>query len=283
VPGTHDRLSLTWSSCDDQDFLRYELYRSLDGDVDSSDALVLASAAAVTFTDTSLAANTVYYYRVRTVDRVGNSAWSNTASGRTGLDEPPDAPTLLPLFTEPDRYEDVQLNWSQPFTSDFREFRVYNWLGDLGRSDSLLIALIVDQDSTSLLLHPSMPVGYDTVDYWYIVHVYDESGGSTASNDVRARLIDLEPETVTGAVIADSAVIVASWIPSDFPDFGVYKLLRDTLSTPGQAQTIFLSADQESNGFDDTNIVQGRTYYYWLEVYDRRDHSSRSFLGSARW
>ena len=283
VPGTFDRLSLAWSASDDQDFLRYELYRSGDNIVDTSDILVLASTSQETFIDTGLAANTTYYYGVFTVDMAGNSSWSNIADGRTGIDEPPPAPILMPVFTEPDYYEDVPLSWTISYLSDFREFQAYVWREDLGRNDSLLTALISNQDSTEFVHHPPFPAGSDSANYWYIIHAYDNGGNSSGSNAVRVHLEDAVPGQVSGAAIADSEFITITWIPTEIPDFSNYRLLRDTLSTPDQAAVIFLSSDQGAGNFEDGNIVQGQTYYYWLDIYDRRNHSSRSFLGSARW
>ncbi len=83
-PGTSDRLSLTWSASTDQDFLRYEVYRSYDSGVDSTDILILASGTETAVVDSNLAPDSTYYYRVKARDRAGQSSWSNTVSGRTG-------------------------------------------------------------------------------------------------------------------------------------------------------------------------------------------------------
>ncbi|HBC46773.1 MAG TPA: hypothetical protein DCZ43_06980, partial [candidate division Zixibacteria bacterium] len=72
LPGTHDRLSLSWSASHDQDFLRYELYRSYDNNVTVSDILILASATQTTAVDSNLAADSAYYYRVQIMDRAGD-------------------------------------------------------------------------------------------------------------------------------------------------------------------------------------------------------------------
>jgi fibronectin type 3 domain-containing protein len=283
VPGTYDQLDITWSACNDQDFLRYELYRSSNSAVDTSDILVFASGTEVSFTDSDLSSNTIYYYGVLSLDRAGNSAWSNTVSGRTGIDQPPEPAILVPLFPEPDYYEDINLSWSQLALDDFREFRIFSWREDLGRDDSLLIGVITDPGTTAFLDHPSMPEGIDSVNYWYVIQTYDNGGNSAASNAVRAHLSDIVPGEVSGAVIPDTNFLTVSWVPADIPDFGSYRILRDTLSTPAQAIVVFLSPNAETSSYNDRNTVQGKTYYYWMEVYDRRDHSSRSFLGGSQW
>ena len=283
LPGTHDRLSISWSECNDQDFLRYELFRSYDSDVDSSDIVLLVSESQTTFTDTGLMADSVYYYRVRTLDQAGNSSWSNSASGRTGIDQPPEPATLFPVIVQPDYYENLELNWSHSSIPDFQAFRVYFWRESDGRNDSMLIAIIPDESTTTLTDNPSFDIGGDTLVVWYVVQTSDQGGNSTASNAIDVRLIDAVPGQVTGAVIPGSTSIAVSWIPLEIPDFSSYRLLRDTTSNPDQASVILMTPDQDVSSYDDENLVQGLTYYYWLEINDRRDHVSRSFLGSSPW
>ena len=88
-------------------------------------------------------------------------------------------------------------------------------------------------------------------------------------------MVDTAPPTVSGAVIPESDSIALSWIDPEITDFGYYRLLRDTLSTPNQAGVIYLNSNHETTTFRDGNLVTNHTYYYWLEVFDRREHSSR--------
>jgi fibronectin type 3 domain-containing protein len=283
VPGTHDQLDITWSACTDQDFLRYTLYRSENNQVDTLDALVFASDSEERFTDNDLSSNTSYYYRIRSLDRAGNFAWSNTANGRTGIDEPPEPALIVPLFPEPDHYEEINLSWSQLQIDDFRDYRIYTWREDLGRDDSLLIGVIANQATTTFIHSPTIPTGIDTANYWYIIYTYDIGGNSAASNFVRAHLSDIVPGQVSGAVIPDSNFLSVSWVPTEIPDFSSYRVLRDTLSIPNQAVVVYLSPTQETNSYSDRNTTQGETYYYWLDIFDQRNHSSRTFLGSSQW
>jgi len=283
VPGTHDQLSLSWSQSSDQDFLRYELYRSLDGVVDSTDILTFVSANETAFIDTGLLSDRTYYFRVLVRDRAGNSSWSNTVSGHTGIDEPPTAATLLPVFPETDHYQSIDIHWTQPMVSDFQSYRLYSWRGNNGRSDSALVALIVRQDSIAFTDHTYFDDGADTVNYWYVVHTTDQGGNAAASNTIQVRLIDGAPGLPDGVVLPDSARINITWSNLDIPDFGSYRLLRDTTSNVSSAVMIFASFDQALTSYTDRAIVSGLYYYYWLEIVDRRGHLSRSFLGSARW
>ncbi len=105
-PGTSDRLSLTWSASTDQDFFRYEVFRSYDSGVDSTDILIFISETETAAVDSNLAADSIYYYRVKAIDRAGQSSWSNTASGRTGRSlaaspEPGHSPEFVPILNRP--------------------------------------------------------------------------------------------------------------------------------------------------------------------------------------
>jgi fibronectin type 3 domain-containing protein len=282
-PGTFDRLSLTWSASHDQDFLRYDLYRSYDNVVTTSDILILSSSSLTAAVDTSLEADSAYYYRVQALDRAGNTSWSNTVSGRTGLDLPPAPATIYPLELQPDYYQDIRVQWNQPFTADFRDYHVYSWRNDNGRADSLLKGIIPFQDSMAILDNATFDQGSDTVNYWYIVYTNDLGGNHAASNALRVHLVDATPGTVSGAVIVDTASLSIYWDATHIPDFGTYRLMRDTLLAPDQSQPVYISTNQNTTIFSDANLVRGHTYYYWLNIVDRRGHSSRSFLGSARW
>jgi hypothetical protein len=145
------------------------------------------------------------------------------------------------------------------------------------------VAVYTDPSSLTHTDHPTFTPGLDTLNYWYIVHTYDRGGHHSPSNIVKAHLVDTTPPTVSGAVIPETDSITLSWIDPQLTDFGYYRLLRDTLSTPNQAGVIYLDSNHETTTFSDGNLSEGHTYYYWLEVFDRRDHSSRTLLGSARW
>ncbi len=80
-----------------------------------------------------------------------------------------------------------------------------------------------------------------------------------------------------------SSSLIVSWNLSDIPDFGSYALLRDIDSDPAGAITVFVTADREIGSFDDDTANQGTVYFYWLDIFDRRDNTSRSAMGSGSW
>ena len=283
TPGYHDRLELNWSSSGENDFLRYELYRSDDLTVDSLDIIVFSSQSQTSYTDTDLESDSLYYYAVITRDINGNTSWSNTVSERTNVDTPPEPVDLFPVVVAPNYYQDIAIDWTESSEDDFHSYRLYRWREDLTRFDSLLVALISESGTTSFNDSPPFDVVGDTVNYWYILHLYDEGGNSTPSDSIRAHLIDSPPGTVSGSVRASVNSLIISWTLSDIPDFGSYVLLRDTDSDPAGAITVYVSADQAIGSFEDITAAQGTTYFYWLDIFDLRDNSSRSAMGSGSW
>jgi fibronectin type 3 domain-containing protein len=283
TPGTYDRLELSWSESNENDFFRYELYRSYDSVVDSLDILLFTSNTQESFIDTGLAADSVYYYGVLSRDLAGNISWSNTVSGRTNADDPPSQVTLLPVAIEPDRYQDVALEWSQSEDDDFESYRLFRWQEDVGRTDSTLVFLTTDVGNTSFTDHPPFNTVEDTLNFWYILHLFDEGGNSAASDSVRVHLIDNDPPQVSGSVTASDSSLIIVWSPSDIPDFASYRLLRDTDPDSAGALTVFVATDQEMTTYTDESTVEGQIYYYWVDIYDVRNNSTLSLLGSGSW
>lgn len=70
------------------------------GDTLTWEEVARVGADVIAYSDTGLASDTVYSYRVRAWNRAGYSGYTNTASGRT-LPTPPANPGLLTVPDEP--------------------------------------------------------------------------------------------------------------------------------------------------------------------------------------
>jgi hypothetical protein len=283
--GYHDRLDLGWEQATVQDFAQYRVYRGTSPGVDSTDLLAasIISISGTSLTDTGLVENTTYYYVVYVVDVTGLWSGSNEVSATTGIDMPPEAVTLYPVIIEPDYYQEIEIEWSQSPDDDFESYRLYRWREDIGRSDSLLAAFVANRQSTSFTDHPPFDTAANMTDFWYVVHVYDNAGYSTASDSIRVHLVDAIPPTVSGSVSSSDSSLVMTWSQPDIPDFGSYRLLRDTDSNPAGAITVFVSPNSTTITYDDESTIEGQTYYYWLDIYDIRDNKSQTNLGSGAW
>lgn len=284
-PGYHNRLDLNWEASGVQDFAQYRLYRSNAPGLDSTDMLVatIISRSQTSFSDTGLIENTAYYYRIYVVDITGLWNGSNEASATTALDFPPEPVNLYPVIMEPDYYQEVEIEWSQSPDIDFQSYRLYRWQEDIGRGDSVIVAFITGRTTTVFTDQPDFNTSEDTLNFWYILHVYDNGGNSTPSDSVRAHLVDGVPPTVSGSVAPSDSSLIVTWSQSNIPDFGSYRLLRDIDDNPAGAITVFVSGSSTIITHDDDTAVEGQTYFYWLDIYDLRGNSSRSDLGNGAW
>ncbi|UCC79733.1 MAG: hypothetical protein JSW64_15960, partial [Candidatus Zixiibacteriota bacterium] len=284
-PGFHNRLDLNWGASGAQDFAQYRLYRSIAPGVDSTDMLVAAifSRGQTSFSDTGLTENTAFFYRIYVVDITGLWNGSNEVSGTTAIDSPPEAVSLYPVIVQPDYYQEVEIEWSQSPDNDFESYRLYRWQEDVGRSDSVIVAFITGRSSTVFTDQPSFNTSEDTLNFWYIMHVYDIGGNSAPSDSIRVHLIDEVPPMVTGSVAALDSSLVITWMQSEIPDFNIYRLLRGINSDPNLAIVIFATTDRTTVFYEDESTAGGQTYFYWLEIYDLRGNNSRSDLGSGAW
>lgn len=284
--GSFDILELEWEQSEASDFAQYRIYRGNIAGVDSTDFLVasISSIGETAVADTGLSENMTYYYKVYVVDITGLWGGSNEVSASTGQNTVPDPVVLYPIIVEPDHYQEINIEWSEANINDFESYRLYRWQESVGRDDSVIVAFITDRNSTTFTDQPPFnPPGVDTVSFWYILHVYDNTGNNAGSDSVLARLIDAAPPQVTGSVSASDSSLIITWSQSEIPDFGSYRLLRDIDSNPVGAVTVFVTADQLTVTYDDEATTEGQTYYYWLDIYDLRDNSSQSVLGSGAW
>ena len=82
---SYNSLDLSWTRSLDENFASYEIYRATSPGVTRSHTLVttITDPAATSFTDTGLAPDTTYYYRVFTVNTLDIGAGSKEESGLT--------------------------------------------------------------------------------------------------------------------------------------------------------------------------------------------------------
>jgi len=177
------RIALDWSQSQALDFDAYRVYRNLTGAVDESQLRVaeIRDVATTFYDDTGLTENTVYYYRVYTVDRGGLSARSNEVEARTKNDPPPGVTLNAP--TEIDTTS-VTLSWTQSDAHDFAFYRLYR---DLIATVTTGSTLVVELDEAAFTSFHDTELTAGTR-YYYRVFVVDEGTEvkSTGSNTVLA-------------------------------------------------------------------------------------------------
>jgi fibronectin type 3 domain-containing protein len=177
----YTRLALSWTRNPELDFAAYRVYRNEDGAVDDNDLLVgeITDREHTYLDDDGLIENTVYHYRVYTVDTAGLTARSNEVEGRTANQKPP-AVVLDAASAVVDTA--ATLTWSQSDVHDFASYRLYRSESPSVSSSSVLVSEISDRDGTSFRDKDLTPGTH----YYYRVFVVDDgpSPESSGSNVV---------------------------------------------------------------------------------------------------
>lgn len=195
--GSGYEVRAVWTQCNDVGFSRYELYRSLSGDIASdpnaADTLVVFEQVHLTsWTDTGVSEGVTYYYAVRTLDGSGLDSWSNEESVTVPPDEPPAPSVLSGAYTGDDETGRITLQWTECPDDDFHCYRLFRSLqpgieADPGSADTLAVFEI-----------PS-DLGYDDEDvegltlYYYALETLDRAGQSSWSNEISVQTPELIP------------------------------------------------------------------------------------------
>jgi lysyl endopeptidase len=121
-----DQIDLAWTDNADNE-TGFKIERSLNGTTFSE--IDTVGANVTNYSDTTVAENTTYWYRVRAYNSAGNSAYSNidNATTPTCPVEPPAAPTNLNAKQKGKR---IELTWTDN-SNDEDGFRIYRGLSPL--------------------------------------------------------------------------------------------------------------------------------------------------------
>jgi fibronectin type 3 domain-containing protein len=181
------RIALDWSASEALDFDAYRVYRNLTGAVDESQPRLaeIRDAATAFYDDAGLIENTVYYYRVYTVDRGGLSARSNEVEARTKNDPPPGVTLNAPAAIDT---SSVTLSWAASTAHDFAFYRLYR---DLIATVTTGSTLVVELDDTAFTSFHDTELTPGTR-YYYRVFVVDDGpeAESAGSNTVMAETLE---------------------------------------------------------------------------------------------
>jgi titin len=163
-----DQIDLTWQDNSDNE-TQFRIERSTNG----SDYSEIDSVGAdiTSYSDTTVAENTTYWYRVRAYNSYGYSGYSNTASDTTPVcpPSPPAAPGNLKA--KPSKYT-VDLTWTD--NSDNEDgFNIY-------RGDSPSTLDLIDTVGAGITSYEDTGLTRKTV-YYYKVCAYNTNGESCSA------------------------------------------------------------------------------------------------------
>ncbi len=175
-------VSLTWSQASAAGFASYKVYRGTTATVTTASTLVktLANVGGTSYSDTSVAQNTKYYYRIYTFNDAGLSTPSNVDSAKTLVDNPPDPVVLAGTFR--DSTNAAQLSWSQSLASDFAYYELFRSLSPQVQTDTSTQKIAVINNASGNTFTDPLPDTTKT--YYYQVMTLDKHGLSSLSNVV---------------------------------------------------------------------------------------------------
>ncbi len=257
-------VNLSWNQNTDPDIARYNLYRSQS---DTSLGTVIHSITVFSetaFTDNTVSEGRTYYYTLGATDTEG----FNTKSNQVRVDIPFIHPSASVLKVD-SVGKIVSLSWTQNTDKDFARYELYrsqsaNLLGTVVHSDTVATNTVY-RDNKVL----------EGQSYYYRIAVLDNDGFNTRSDSVLVE-VPLNPPTASTLYGSeDGGYVYLSWTKNTDSDFARYELYRsDNNSDLG---TLIDSTSVVTNLlFEDSQVIEGKTYYYTLKVVDENELSTNS-------
>jgi subtilisin family serine protease len=256
------RIDLSWT-----DNSTYESGFKIERSSDGVNFVELGTRAAnfTTFSNTGLAADTAYQYRVRAYDGTNHSAYSNVASATT--QSLAAAPTNLSAAAVSSSR--IVLSWTDNAGNE-AGFKVERGTDGVTFSQvAVLGANATTYSNTNLVANTS---------YYYRVRAYEGTNHSGYSNTASA--VTLSPPVAPTNLVAtavSSSRIDLTWTDNSTYESG-FKIERSTDGVLfSQIGTLIANGTTYSN----TNLSAAATYYYRVRAYDGPNHSGYSNLTSA--
>jgi fibronectin type 3 domain-containing protein len=249
-------LSWTDNSSDENGF---KIERKTSGGEYSEIATVCANVT--NFSDTGIASNSTYFYRVRAYNDNGNSAYSNEASAAASTTHPA-APTGL--NAEAVSSSQINLSWTDASNNE-AGFRIERSLD--GNNWSQIAEVAADTVSY-------VDTGLDgNTTYYYRVRAYNTVGNSDYSNTASTKTNDNIPDAPTGldAVTYSSSQIDLSWTDNSDNETG-FTIERSPNGTSSWEGIATVGANVTT--YSDTGLQYATTYYYRVRAYNAQGNSA---------
>ena len=279
------QVSLTWN--EDPEATSYDLFRYQDSncaaipdDYTACDNASYKSLSAASTIDTGLSANSIYYYRVRSVGAEQNGDLSNQLEVLTL----PAAPSSLAAAVDDGR---VTLSWGEQ--SGIDQYQLYRYSNPDCDTVATNIAACVDDESWTIVGGDTsqQDTGLDGGEtYYYQVISVNASGASDLSPQLTFMA---PPENVGGLGIVSSSDAVGgiSLIWSDAAGASYYEIYRDSASRcEGIPDDLSLCPDAvqfaaEESEYLDTSAQEGFSYFYSVRAVNSSGASALTTQRSA--
>ena len=243
----------------------------------SSFSQLVASQSGTSYSHTGLTAGTARHYRVRAINSVGNSGWSNTANATTA-DSPtataPGAPTSLTAAA--DGQTTIDLSWTAP-TSDGGA-AISGYRIDVSTNGGSSFSQLVASQSGTSYSHTGLTAG--TARH-YRVRAINSVGNSGWSNTANATTADSPTATAPGAPTSLTAAadgqttIDLSWTAPTSDGGAAISGYRIEVSTNGGSSFSQLVASHSTTSYSHTGLTAGTARHYRVRAINS--------VGSSGW
>ena len=261
------RINLSWTD-NASDELGYRIERAPDAGGSPGAYVQIASVGANvrTYNNTTVVADTRYWYRVRAYSSAGNSAYSNQSSALMAI---PTAPTAL--VATPVTGVRIDLAWTDNSGVEEQGFRIERALDEAGvpgawTQIASVAANIRTYSNTGLQL---------STRYWYRVRSYNVLGNSAYTNDASAMTLS-PPAAPTGltATAASGTRINLAWVDNSSTETG-FRVERapDVDGAPG-AFVLITSPGVNVQSYGNTGLTAGTRYWYRVRAYNSAGNSA---------
>jgi fibronectin type 3 domain-containing protein len=264
-------VSLKWNRNSDQDLAGYNIYRWA---ADKKDSIRLNASLLQpekpSYTDSTMAFGTVYYYAVSAVDRAGNESRHSDRAHVLLTDKTPPGPPKA-VFARLNKHA-VELHWTPSPDADVKGYQVRRGYDEV-TAFRLHAGLLKDTvfTDTGDKNSPMNPGGR----YYYSVVAVDTMTYPSQHAGVWCSIPDDEPPARPGQVLAENHLgreIRVSWNPSVSRDVASYLVRRiasrDTivLDTCGTGRLVTT----------DKSAAIGRTFTYAVSAVDTAGNTGSS-------
>jgi fibronectin type 3 domain-containing protein len=255
----------------------YNVYRGTSPGGESATPIA-TGVTTTSFTDTGLTNGTTYYYTVAAVNSAGVSPQSNEASA-TPVAVHATAPSAPQSLTATGGNGSVSMSWATPSSnggSPITGYNVYRGTTSGGESATPIATGVTTTSFTD-------PSAVNGTTYYYTVAAVNAAGVSPQSNEASATPQATVPSAPKGLVAsAGDGSVVLSWaVPSTdggSPITG-YNVYRGT--SPGGESGTPIATGVTTNGYNDTGLTNGTTYYYTVAAVNAVGVSQQSNEASA--
>lgn len=215
-----------------------------------------------TYQDINLANGTSYYYRVRAINAIGPSIYSNIVKGQTSI-VAPNPPTSVTGHAV--SASAIVLNWTDGASNE-AGFVIER---SLNESSGFLLLVTTSPNAVSYRDGTVSP----NTNYYYRVKAINSGGSSVYAAVVTVGTPIEMPDGPTGAYASNSdvGVVTINWADNanNEVEFEIERASGGAFSTIG-------TSGADATTFMDTTVVQGATYVYRVKAINGGGSSSYS-------